>query len=288
MSSLSICSTQTEISSLVKNWKKQSKYIAFIPTMGALHAGHLSLIHLALQKADKVIVSVFVNPLQFTPKEDFKHYPRPVKQDLDMLKKSGCHCAFIPEKTLIYPEDFSTKIHVQNISEDLEGQYRPHFFIGVATIVTKLFHLVKPDCAVFGEKDYQQLCIIKKLVADLNMDIDILAGKTIRDSDGLALSSRNTYLSKTERMHACQLSKILQKTAQSIEQGHAIQPVLLHAKKTVLRHGFSRLDYLDLRTEDDFRSPFSTPFKKKARLLVAAYLGKTRLIDNWPVILPES
>ncbi len=282
---LVICKTGASLKKQRHIWKKEAKSIAFVPTMGALHQGHLSLIKHGLNIADKTIVSLFVNPMQFGPKEDCKTYPRPLNQDIDLLNQTGCHCVFIPDPLMLYPKEFSTHIHVKGISEDLEGKTRPSFFTGIATILIKLFNLVQPEYAIFGEKDYQQLCVIKKLVKDLNLEIKILQGKTIRDANGLALSSRNAYLSKEEMNKAIQLNLILQKTAETLKQSTPIQPVLNHAIKTFISAGFSKIDYLELRTEETFLPIINKtlPNPCKARLLIALYLGTTRLIDNWPV-----
>lgn len=257
---------------------RQGKRVALVPTMGALHAGHMALIAQAARLADVVAVSIFVNPKQFGPKEDFGKYPRMLEEDMEKVAQAGGHMVYAPTAVDMYPDGFSTKISIGPLGEILEGQFRPGFFDGVATVVTKLLIRTLPHVAVFGEKDYQQLCVIRRLVADLDLPIEIEAGATVREGDGLALSSRNAYLSPQERQIAPKLYEILHNTGAVIASGTVpVHAALDHGRAALAGAGF-RPDYLELRAAETLEAmdALSSP----ARLLVAAWLGTTRLIDN--------
>lgn len=271
----------TSLSSLrstVANWRAAGDSIALVPTMGALHSGHIALAKMAQTKAKRVVVSIFVNPTQFGPNEDFHRYPRPIENDLKLLREAGVDAAWLPSVTEMYPEGCSTSVKAGSASAGMDGDARPGHFDGVATVVAKLLLQVAPDVALFGQKDYQQLCVIKQLVADLNINTHIIGVPTVREADGLALSSRNQYLSSEERVIAPTLHATLREASHALVSGDAMDAVLARAKAAILAAGFAKVDYLELRAEDTL-APLST-FAPPARLLVAAWLGKTRLIDN--------
>ena len=266
-------------------WRKAGERIALVPTMGALHAGHLSLVTLAKSKADRVVVSIFVNPIQFGPSEDFKTYPRDEAGDLDKLRKAGADLVFAPDTAEMYPQGFSTKVSVGDLTEDLCGANRPNHFDGVATVVTKLLLQCAPDMAIFGEKDYQQLLVIKRSVRDLNIQVEILGGEIVREEDGLALSSRNAYLSPAERKTAPLLHQTISEVAAVLAQGEGADAACVAGRFKLEAAGF-RVDYVAVRDPETLKS-LSGPVKR-ARVLVAAHLGKTRLIDNVPVPPPTN
>lgn len=275
--------TLTSITALrqhIADARQQGQRIALVPTMGNLHAGHLALIDIARQHADCVVASIFVNPLQFGPNEDLDSYPRTLAEDQAKLTAAGCHLLFTPTEQLMYPHGMEqqTTVRVPEVSEGLCGGSRPGHFDGVATIVTKLFNMVQPDCAVFGEKDFQQLAVIRKLVHDLNLPIDIIGAPIVRDSDGLALSSRNGYLNAAQRKLAPQLYQCLQQTAARIQQGQHDQAVLLQNAQTQLEQAGFKPDYLALRDAAHLQP--AQPDSQQLVLLAAAFLGPTRLIDN--------
>lgn len=261
------------------DWRRVGQRLALVPTMGALHAGHLSLVDQALTCADRVIVSLFVNPLQFGPHEDFDRYPRPFERDCQLLRERGVHALFAPEADELYPEgrEGITRVQVPGLSDMLCGHSRPGFFAGVATVVTKLFNIVQPDCALFGEKDYQQLTLIRRLVRDLNLPVDILAGPTVREPDGLALSSRNSYLTPAQRARAPALYQQLQTAAAALHQGLDVLTVERKALAALSAAGF-RPDYFSVRRASDLEPAQAQD--THLVLLAAAYLGQTRLIDN--------
>jgi pantoate--beta-alanine ligase len=260
-------------------WRKAGESIALVPTMGALHAGHLSLVTLAKSKADRVVVSIFVNPIQFGPREDFKTYPRDEAGDIEKLRAAG-DLVFAPNSAEMYPTGFATKVSVGDLTEDLCGANRPNHFDGVATVVTKLLLQCAPDMAIFGEKDYQQLLVIRHLVRDLNIPVEILGGEIVREEDGLALSSRNAYLSPAERKTAPRLHQIISEVAVALARGEGADAACVAGRFKLEAAGF-RVDYVAIRDPDTLK-PLSGPVKR-ARVLVAAYLGETRLIDNVPV-----
>ena len=265
--------------STVQAWRAAGDTIALVPTMGALHRGHLTLALDAKESADRVIVSIFVNPTQFGPTEDFNRYPRPLAADLALLREASIDAVWLPTMEEMYPPNFSTSIHVAGVSEGLEGKFRPGHFDGVATVVSKLFLQAMPDMAFFGEKDYQQLCVIQRMVHDLNIPVRVLGTPTVREEDGLALSSRNAYLSPAERAIAPRISQVLRHSAFVMK--HEQRPVaetLQKAERFLRDAGFARVDYVAL-CDGATLTPL-TQYQPGARLLVAAWLGKTRLIDN--------
>ena len=255
--------------------------IALVPTMGALHAGHLSLVRIATAQADRVIVSIFVNPKQFAPHEDFARYPRTLDADLEALAAARADLVYIPDGDSMYPEGFATTVSVAGAARGLESDSRPHFFDGVATVVTKLLVRCAPDLAVFGEKDYQQLQVVRRLVADLDLPVEIIGGAIVREPDGLALSSRNRYLSPEERIVAASLNRRLAEAEQAVEGGAGIPETLARCRKAWLEDGFTKIDYVELRDAATLE-PLAR-LDRPARLLAAAWLGATRLIDNRPV-----
>jgi len=272
--------TVADLRAHVAPWRKAGKSIALVPTMGALHAGHLSLVTLAKSKADRVVVSIFVNPIQFGPREDFNTYPRDEAGDIEKLRAAGADLVFAPNTAEMYPAGFSTKVSIGDLTEDLCGANRPNHFDGVATVVTKLLLQCAPDIAIFGEKDYQQLLIIKHLVRDLDVPVEVLGGEIVREKDGLALSSRNAYLSPAERKTAPLLHQTISEVAAALARGEGADAACVAGRFKLEAAGF-RVDYIAVRDPDTLK-PLSGPVKH-ARVLAAAYLGKTRLIDNVPV-----
>lgn len=281
---LTIVSTIIAIREEIREVRAQNKKIAFVPTMGALHKGHLSLIDLARKHADFVVCSIFVNPKQFGEGEDLDAYPRPLVDDIRALEKQGADLVFTPTVEEMYPAGFSTTVSVSGITQGLCGSSRPDHFDGVATIVSKLLLQVRPDIAIFGEKDFQQLQVIKRLVKDLDIDGEILGAPIVREEDGLALSSRNQYLSSSERLIAPTLYQVLQKIADQLNNGELIKQVLDDGKMHLENTGF-KVDYLELRDAQTLRACPKTletinDGDTTYRLLTAVYLGNTRLIDN--------
>jgi pantoate--beta-alanine ligase len=255
--------------------------IAFVPTMGALHAGHLALVTEGKRRADHVIASIFVNPKQFGANEDLSTYPRREAADAWMLEEGDCALLWAPDADVMYPQGFATNISVAGISRDLDGAARPGHFDGVATVVAKLFNQVRPDIALFGEKDYQQLAIIRRMVRDLDLPIDIVGVPTQRDADGLALSSRNLYLSDEERRAARALPRALGEAASAVIEGTSVEEALEAARDKLTRAGFDPIDYVELRDAETLEPVVL--LDRPARLLAAAKIGRTRLIDNLPV-----
>jgi pantoate--beta-alanine ligase len=263
----------------VARWRQTQQTIALVPTMGALHRGHLALVRLARRRARKVIVSIFVNPAQFAPSEDLASYPRDLAADLATLAGSGAELAFVPATETMYRQGFDTRIVPGGpASVGLEDKFRPHFFGGVATVVAKLFLQCRPDIAIFGEKDYQQLKVVTALAQDLDLGVKIVAAPTMRESDGLAMSSRNAYLSARERAVAPTLFSVLERCAGMIAQGAELAGVIEAGRAEIERAGFV-LDYLEARNAETLR-PLACAQDGPIRLLAAARLGRTRLIDN--------
>ncbi|MGX5844759.1 pantoate--beta-alanine ligase [Mesorhizobium sp. ArgA1] len=275
----------SELRSIVAAWRREGLRIAVVPTMGALHEGHLSLVRAALAKADRVIVTLFVNPRQFNNADDLAAYPRTEHDDAAKLASAGAHILYAPDAADIYPQGFGTTVSVGGVSEGLCGTFRPGHFDGVATVVTKLLLQTGADLAFFGEKDFQQLHVVRQLVRDLDIPIKIIAGPTVREADGLAMSSRNARLSLAERHRAPRLAEILGQTARQLSSGESIQRALTVGREAILAAGFSKVEYLELRSERDLASILT--LDRPARLLVAAWLGETRLIDNLQVALPR-
>lgn len=251
--------------------------------MGALHEGHLSLVRRSIALGAQTVASIFVNPAQFAPHEDFGSYPRQEARDLELLQKAGCRLAYIPSSEEMYPDGFQTSVSVSEISQGLCGGSRPHFFGGVATVVCKLLNQARPDFAVFGEKDYQQLLVIRRMVKDLNMPVEIIGGQIIREADGLAMSSRNAYLSAHERTIAGALNRIIAEIAARLENGDTVGAALAFGREKFGGAGFSAIDYLDVRSAETLEPLGPGVVRAPARVFAAAILGKTRLIDNWPV-----
>jgi pantoate--beta-alanine ligase len=264
----------------VRRWRSEGRRIAFVPTMGNLHAGHVSLIELARRHGDRFIASIFVNPMQFGPNEDFAHYPRTPAQDARMLTDAGCDLMFMPDVVEIYPNgsERATRVEVPGLSSVLDGEFRPGHFEGVATVVAKLFHIVEPDIAVFGEKDFQQLTIIRRMVADLCMPITIVAAPTVRETDGLAMSSRNQYLTEEERRRAPIIHQLLCAAVERLRAGDRDFAAIERTGIEALERAGFRPDYFAVRRADDLSSPDANT--RHLVVLAAARLGRARLIDN--------
>jgi len=285
--SVPIVRTLAELRATVAAWRRDGAKVAVVPTMGALHEGHLSLVRAALARADRVVVTLFVNPKQFNSAADLAAYPRTENEDAAKLGPVGAHLLYAPNAEEIYPEGFSTTVSVSGVSEGLCGAFRPGHFDGVATVVTKLFLQTGADVALFGEKDYQQFHVVKRMARDLDIPIEVVGCPTVREADGLAMSSRNVRLSPIERTVASKLPQILFATAERLSAGEPIASALGEAKGAILAAGFREVEYLELRAAADL-SPLD-PLDRPARLLVAAWLGETRLIDNVEVgALPSS
>ena len=259
--------------------------IALVPTMGALHDGHFALVEEAKRQADRVVATIFVNPLQFGEGEDLERYPRREKDDARALEKAGCDLLWTPTPEQMYPAGFSTKVSVAGLTSRWEGEARPGHFDGVTTVVAKLLNSVRPEVAVFGEKDFQQLAIVRRMVIDLNFGTAIVGVPTVRDCDGLALSSRNTYLSEDERARAVTLPKALHAAAEAIEHGEAVNGAIQQARRALNDAGFAPIDYVELVDEETLE-PLQSP-RGRMRLIAAATMGQTRLIDNVPVAPPQ-
>jgi pantoate--beta-alanine ligase len=256
--------------------------IAFVPTMGALHAGHMALVAEGKRRADHVVASIFVNPKQFGANEDLSTYPRREAADARMLEEGDCALLWAPDVEIMYPAGFATNVSVAGLTSELDGAARPGHFDGVATVVAKLFNQVRPDIALFGEKDYQQLAIIRRMVRDLDLPIDIVGVPTQRDADGLALSSRNLYLSEEERRAARALPRALGEAASAVIAGTPVADALQAAREKLAKAGFDPIDYVELRDAETLE-PVAL-LARPARLLAAARIGRTRLIDNLAVI----
>ena len=257
------------------------KSLALVPTMGALHAGHLALIAEGKRHADHVAATIFVNPMQFGANEDFGRYPRQEEKDAQLLEEAGCDLLWLPQPDEIYPPGFATTVRVKGLSDRWEGEARPGHFDGVATVVAKLLCAVRPDIAVFGEKDFQQLAVIRRMTQDLELGVEILGVPTVRDADGLALSSRNAYLSADERERAVALPQALKEAARAIRSGEPVATALDEAVGKLKAAGFSKVDYVAL-----VNALTLEPLEKAGgpmRLIAAATIGRTRLIDNLPV-----
>ncbi|MER8631734.1 pantoate--beta-alanine ligase [Mesorhizobium opportunistum] len=261
----------------IRDWRRDGLRVAMVPTMGALHEGHLSLIRIARERAERCVVSIFVNPTQFAPSEDLDKYPRQLARDLYMLATARADLAFTPTVDAMYPAGFATRISVGGPSAGLESDFRPTFFDGVATVVAKLFLQATPDYAVFGEKDYQQLCVVRQLCRDIDLPVEIIGAPTIRDAHGLAMSSRNAYLGEAELQIARQLNVVLRKTAAALAAGAQQDDAAGEAGRALIAAGFQKVDYVEAR-----ESLTLAPWRRDGagRVLAAAWLGKTRLIDN--------
>ncbi|NAT24022.1 pantoate--beta-alanine ligase [Pseudomonas syringae] len=272
--------TVLELRAAVARARSEGKRIALTPTMGNLHSGHAALVTKAAQRADFVVASIFVNPLQFGPNEDLATYPRTLAADQEKLLQAGCNLLFTPGVEEMYPHGMAdqTLVSVPHLSQGLCGASRPGHFEGVATVVSKLFNMVQPDLAIFGEKDFQQLAVIRAMVRDLNMPIQIIGEPTVRADDGLALSSRNGYLDEAQRAAAPALYQAVRQTAEAISAGEQDFDTLLSSKKQQLQAAGFRIDYLEIRNADSLRP--TTAEDPNLVILAAAFMGKTRLIDN--------
>lgn len=262
----------------VKAWRGAGDGIALVPTMGAVHRGHLELVRLAKERCRRALVSIFVNPAQFAPQEDFESYPRDEEGDLAKLADVGCDLVWAPDSAVMYPDGFATRVVPSGAAEGLEGEFRPQFFGGVATVCCKLFTQVAPDIAVFGEKDYQQLCVVRQMVRDLDLPLEIVAMPTVREPDSLALSSRNAYLSPAEREVAPVLYGVIRRVAEVAAEGGIVAGAVAEGRAALEEAGF-KVDYLEVRDTETLR-PVPLGAQRPLRVLAAAWLGQTRLIDN--------
>jgi pantoate--beta-alanine ligase len=275
---LQLASSVDELRGAVVSWRKAGLSVGFVPTMGALHEGHLSLVRLAKTRCDRVAASLFVNPRQFAPHEDFERYPRDEAADAALLAGVGCDLLYTPTRASMYPEGFATNVIVSDVSTPLEGEFRPHFFGGVATVVAKLLIQAAPDAAFFGEKDYQQLLVVKRMARDLDLPAEIVGCPTVREPDGLAMSSRNAYLSGKERQIALALHAAMQEGAHALRSGALVDAVEIAGAEQLRQAGFSSVDYFAVRDAATL-GKIADP-AKPVRILAAAWVGKTRLIDN--------
>ncbi|MDA9443667.1 pantoate--beta-alanine ligase [Bradyrhizobium sp. CCBAU 51745] len=263
----------------VDNLRKRTATVALVPTMGALHDGHVSLVRLAKRRGSRVVVSIFVNPTQFAPSEDFGAYPRTWTADIAKLAAEGVDIVWHPGVEAMYPEGFATRIVPEGPAlAGLEDRFRPHFFGGVATVVGKLFTQCRPDVAIFGEKDFQQLRVVTQLARDLDLGVKVIGSRTVRERDGLAMSSRNVYLSPEERQTATVLYRAMKDSAGRVRAGEAIRPAMARGAETIAAAGFA-LDYFEVRNAKTL-APVTSRNDGPLRILVAAKLGTTRLIDN--------
>ncbi len=280
LSPLPIVRTVEGLRAVVRDWRRQGFTVAFVPTMGALHEGHLTLVREAGQRADKVVASVFVNPTQFAAHEDLGTYPRREAEDAAMLADAGCAILFAPTAEEMYPDGFVTSVAVGGPSQGLETDFRPHFFGGVAVVVAKLLNQVQADVAVFGEKDYQQLMVVRRMARDLDIPTQIIGAPTERDGHGLALSSRNAYLSDAELEIARRLNGVLAEAAIKAADRRPLAGVEREAYADLLKAGFERIDYVAVHRAEDLAAFQNGVVDGPARVLAAVWLGKTRLIDN--------
>ena len=281
-SELVLTRTVADLRVQVASLRNAGKRIGFVPTMGALHEGHLALVAETRRRSDAVVASVFVNPTQFAAHEDLGTYPRQEARDAELLAGAGCSILFAPDAAEMYPQGFATSVQVGGPSEGLETDFRPHFFGGVAVVVAKLLNQVQADVAVFGEKDYQQLMVVRRMARDLDIPTEIVGAPTVRDAHGLALSSRHAYLSAEELAVARRLNVILREAGDRTAAGQPVASVEAGAAATLLEAGFARVDYVAIRQAESL-APFSGVVDAPARILAAAWLGKTRLIDNMAV-----
>ncbi|GAB5466865.1 MAG: pantoate--beta-alanine ligase [Candidatus Kapaibacteriales bacterium] len=271
-----------------KQLSKEGKKLGFVPTMGALHSGHISLIEKSIRLADITVVSIFVNPTQFAPHEDFSLYPRPIEDDLEKCKQSGVDIVFLPERSDIYPEGSGIMVDVGEIGLILEGITRPHFFNGVATVVSKLFNIVLPDFAVFGQKDLQQSVIIQRLIREYKYGIKLIVAPIIRESNGLAMSSRNVYLNTEQKEEAGVLFQSIQKGIKAVQGGITDRKIInAHVIEHIRKNSNLKIDYVQTLSVEDLSSPDHFLPGEKVAIVIAAFSGKTRLIDNSITIIPN-
>lgn len=280
---LPVVRTVPELRTVVQAWRGEGLRVALVPTMGFLHAGHLSLVRLGHARADRVVASLFVNPTQFAPSEDFDAYPRDEARDVGLLAGAGCDLLYAPSPTEMYPPGFSTTVSVAGVTAPMDGLARPTHFAGVATIVAKLLTQCQPDVAIFGEKDYQQLLVIQRMARDLDLPVEIVGATTVREPDGLALSSRNSYLTPDERGVAPLLNAALRSAGEALRAGASVAQAEADGLAALAAAGFGKVDYFEVRGAEDLTRLGPGPVETPARVFVAARLGKARLIDNWPV-----
>ena len=271
--------TVAALRAAVAGWRREGVRVALVPTMGALHAGHISLVEAGLRQGDRVVVSIFVNPTQFGPNEDLARYPRQEAADVALLAKAGAHAAFIPPVGEMYPQGHATRVNVEGLTDCLCGAARPGHFSGMATIVTKLLLQCLPDRAMFGEKDWQQLQVVRRFVRDLDIPVEIVGCPTVRETDGLALSSRNARLTREARAKAPLLNRLMLDIAAKVAGDMPPEPLLDAARAELAANGFTRIDYLELRHPETLALAIGRP----ARVFAAAWMGDVRLIDNVPV-----
>jgi len=268
-----------EMKKAARRLKSQGKTIGFVPTMGFLHLGHLSLVRESCRRADKTVVSIFVNPAQFGPGEDFKDYPRDLKKDSELLEREGVDYLFVPEPGEMYPEGYKTYVEVHELQNRLCGRSRPTHFQGVCTVVLKLFNIVNPDIAFFGQKDAQQAIIVKRMARDLNSDVAVEVLPTVREEDGLALSSRNIYLNQEQRKAALVLSRSLREAEAMVEKGEMnVAAILSRMKEIISKEPQARIDYIEIVDMEELK-PLAR-IEKQALAALAVFLGRARLIDN--------
>lgn len=285
MHPLSIVRTVAGLRAEVAAWRAAGLRVALVPTMGALHEGHLSLVRLGLARADRVVVSIFVNPMQFAPSEDLAAYPRDEAGDAAKLAQAGCHLLFAPSVVEMYRPGAATTVLVDGVSEPLDGKVRPGHFAGVATVVAKLINQARPHIAVFGEKDYQQLQVIRRMASDLDLGVEIVGAPTARAPDGLALSSRNAYLTAEQRLRAPELAAALSDAVEALRAGAPVDRVEAEAIVRLVAAGFDPVDYMEVRDAADLTrlGPGPLAAGRAARIFAAAHLGRTRLIDNMAI-----
>lgn len=275
-----VLKTINEVRNTVKQWRSEGLTVGFVPTMGYLHEGHESLVKRAYEENDRVVVSIFVNPMQFGPKEDLSTYPRDLERDSKVCERAGADVIFHPENEEMYFEDFSSYVDMNGLTAGLCGKSRPTHFRGVCTVVNKLFNIVSPDRAYFGEKDAQQLAVIKRMVRDLNIDIEVIGCPIVREEDGLAKSSRNTYLSETERKTAIILNKSLKSAKDVIESGERnTKNISKLIEEKINTEPLAKIDYIEI--VDSFSMERVDKIEKSVLVAIAVFIGKTRLIDNF-------
>ena len=282
--SAAIARNRAMLQAQIASWRNDGLTVALVPTMGSLHEGHLSLVTLGKRLADRCVASIFVNPTQFAANEDLDTYPRDEARDVALLEEVGCDQVYCPAPDEIYPAGFQTQVIVTDLAKSLCGASRPHFFGGVATVVCKLLMQCRPDIAVFGEKDFQQLLIIKRMVADLDMGVEIVGGPIVREKDGLAMSSRNAYLTPEERATAAKMNQHMRALIEEVTHGATIDETLARCREHFRADGLDPIDYLEIRDAENLK--LLGPGKlegNRARLFAAVMLGKTRLIDNMAI-----
>jgi len=280
---LRVVRTVADLRAIVAGWRADGERVALVPTMGFLHEGHLSLVKLGKSRAERVVASLFVNPTQFAPAEDFEAYPRDEARDAGLLAAGGCDLLFAPAAPEMYPTGFATTVSVAGVSAPMDGIARPIHFAGVATVVAKLLIQCGPDAAIFGEKDYQQLLVIKRMARDLDLPVEILGAPTVREPDGLALSSRNVYLTPAERAIAPFLNAALRAAADAVRAACPVDDAEAAGLAALADAGFGPVDYFEFRHAETLERLGPGRIDAPARVFVAARLGKARLIDNWPV-----